>query len=426
MRVLRRGAGRRPTTVASDPENLEDPGHRLARAVSAGPDVFARLLAEPGFLASASPEMLGPLLWAAGPQAYDAVRVYRRVRPLLGPDVSANAAYLNEAAQALTGAPLAAGPGIRPVYRTRLTSVRRDDALLRWTGHAALAGAAALGTVTGNGEAGGGRLLLASCSDDNTVRLWNPLTGTALGDPLTCHTGHVYWVAFGTFPDGRLLLASCGADRTVRLWDPLAGAPFGEPLTGHTGAVNMVAFGTVTGDGEAGGGRLLLASCSDDNTVRLWDPLTCEPLGGPLKGHTDRAWELTFSTAADHRLLLVSSGFDRTIRFWDPLTQSELGDPLEQPPSMLASGTTPDGRPLLATGNQQGAVRVWDPLSRTLVCEPLTGHPRKVGGVAFGTTPDGQFVLAASTQDDSVRLWEPLTGTPVGEPLYGHTGYGFS
>ena len=60
---------------------------------------------------------------------------------------------------------------------------------------------------------------LASASDDGTVRLWDPATGTAQAT-LTGHTGGVSAVAFS--PDGQLL-ASAGSDRTVRLWDPATG-----------------------------------------------------------------------------------------------------------------------------------------------------------------------------------------------------------
>ena len=100
------------------------------------------------------------------------------------------------------------------------------------------------------------------------MRLWDPATGAPVGEPLTGHTGQVVSVAFGTGPDGRLLLASGSDDKTVRLWDPATGAPVGEPLTGHTEGVVSVAFGT------GPDGRPLLASGSPDGTVRLWDPAT--------------------------------------------------------------------------------------------------------------------------------------------------------
>ncbi|HEV2374025.1 MAG TPA: WD40 repeat domain-containing protein, partial [Streptosporangiaceae bacterium] len=397
------------------------------QTADAGPGIFATLVNEPGFLAAADPATLGPLLWATGPQAYDAVRAYRRARPLLGGDVNANAAYLAEATRALTGAHLAAGAGVRPLYRTHLAAARRDDTLFTLSGHNGMVGAVAFGTARGDGEAGEGRLLLASCSDDRTVRLWDPLTGMSVGGPLTGHSGDVYWVAADNAPDGRLILASGGLDRTVQLWDASTGVPIGEPLTGHTGAVYMLAFATVKRDTEAGGGRWLLASASEDTTLRIWDPLTGMPIGEPLTGHNDVVWSVTFATAPDGVPFLVSASWDGTVRFWDPLTQSQSGDPLEEPGvRVVAPATSPDGRFLLATGNIDGAARVWDLSSRTLVSGPLASHSHHVGAVAFATTPDGQFLLATTAHDDPVRLWDPLTGTPVGEPLTPRWGYGYA
>jgi len=73
-------------------------------------------------------------------------------------------------------------------------------------------------------------------------------------------------VAAVPLPEGRTLLASGGADTTIRLWDPVTGTPLGEPLTGHTGAVNAVAAAELDG-------RPVVISGSNDATVRVWDPV---------------------------------------------------------------------------------------------------------------------------------------------------------
>ena len=104
--------------------------------------------------------------------------------------------------------------------------------------------------------------LLASASDNSSVRLWDPNT-RALQRILKGHSDWVRAVAFR--PDGQLL-ASASDDRSVRLWDPTTGA-LRNTLTGHSGGVRGVAFSS---DGQ------LLASASEDYEVRLWHTQTGE------------------------------------------------------------------------------------------------------------------------------------------------------
>jgi len=94
---------------------------------------------------------------------------------------------------------------------------------------------------------------------------WAALQPSPMQVALTGHTGWVSSLAALTLADGRCLLASGSSDQTVRLWDPTTGRAVGAPLTGHTHLVTSLAVLTLAD------GRCLLASGSDDGTIRLWD-----------------------------------------------------------------------------------------------------------------------------------------------------------
>lgn len=101
---------------------------------------------------------------------------------------------------------------------------------------------------------------LASGSENNTVKLWNPATGRELAT-LSGHTGGVRSVAFS--PDGTRL-ASGSWDKTVKVWDAATGRELAT-FSGHTEAVTSVAF-------SPDGARL--ASGAGDHTVKSWDAVT--------------------------------------------------------------------------------------------------------------------------------------------------------
>ena len=244
--------------------------------------------------------------------------------------------------------------------------------------------------------------LLATAGDDTMVRLWYPVTGQPVREPLSGHTSPVLAVRFS--PDGHLL-AAVSQDGSVRLWDPATGRPVPEPLPGHAD-VTALAFSP---------NGCLLATGSYHGPLRLWDPATGRPVGEPLTGHTDYVYAVVFSPDGH---LLTSASQDRSVRLWDPATGRPVRDPLTgHTDDVYAVAFSPDGR-LLASAGADNTVRLWDSATGRPVREPLTGHTGIVTALAF--SPDGRL-LASGSYDGSVRLWDPATGRPVRDPLTSDT-----
>ena len=96
---------------------------------------------------------------------------------------------------------------------------------------------------------------LASCCDDNTIKIWDTISGRCLMT-LEGHTNYVPFVIQLT--DGRLVSGS--RDSTIKIWDTISGICL-MTLEGHTDVVNCV---TQLTDGR-------IVSCCDDDTLRIWN-----------------------------------------------------------------------------------------------------------------------------------------------------------
>ena len=259
---------------------------------------------------------------------------------------------------------------------------------------------------------------IISGSFDKTVRLWDSKTGQPIGQPLQGQGSSVYSVAFS--PDGQRIVSG-SSDNTVRLWDARTGQPIGQPLQGHGDSVLSVAFSP---DGQR------IVSGSRDKTVRLWDARTGQPIGQPLQGHGSWVTSVTFSP--DGQRIASGSGndgfpssYDNTVRLWDARTGQPIGQPLQGHGNSVYSVAfspvriaTPKGLGyVIVSGSYDRTVRLWDARTGQPIGQPLQGHGDKVNSVAF--SPDGQRIVSGS-EDKTVRLWDARTGQPIGQPLQGH------
>ncbi|WP_225826530.1 WD40 repeat domain-containing protein [Streptomyces naphthomycinicus] len=276
-----------------------------------------------------------------------------------------------------------------------------------------------------------GRVMLASAGGEGAVRLWDVYTGQLVGEPLTGHVGRIFGICAlpGDRPDRPVRLATAGTDGTVRIWDPLAGEQLGRPLTGHQGWVWAVCGLPATPDGGIAEGTLL-ASCGDDRTVRVWDLRTGEQVGAPLTGHTSTVFCVCVLPDPDHpgHSLLASAGSDGVVRTWDPATREEVGEPITGYPGSLLTvcavpGHGDDGRTLLATTGYDGTIVLWDPATREPVGYPLASDAGPAWGVCVlpSQEPDGPALLATTGSDGTVRVWDPTAGQPTDSRVIRHT-----
>ncbi|KAG8752765.1 hypothetical protein FRC12_011801 [Ceratobasidium sp. 428] len=229
---------------------------------------------------------------------------------------------------------------------------------------------------------------LASGSADKTLRLWNTETGELVAGPLEGHTRTIMSILFSL--DGHLVVSGSD-DCTVRIWDARTGKTAKESIRLGSEAESMA---LIPGGKVAVGGSYShknVTICDIDSGTVLFE----------WAGHTSRV--VSLSCSPDGRIL-ASGSHDDTIRLWDPASGQPIGQPLRVPgPTVKWMGFSPDGRYLAASSGLY-SIRVWDTETGRMCGEPLPSHMKEyVEGAAF--TPDGNRLVSAY-HDGTVNIWD--------------------
>lgn len=217
------------------------------------------------------------------------------------------------------------------------------------------------------------RGLIASGSEDKTIKLWDGRTGRLL----RTFNGHELGVTAVAFSADERLIASGSADKTVRLWDAAQGGRPLRSLAGHSENITAIAFSN-------DGGRIV--SGSDDRSLKLWDVSTGRRLLN-FTGHRESVVAVSFSP--DGRRL-ISGSKDGTLRIWNAASGRLLRSFVIRG-GIAVMAVSPDGTHALTVG-PLGKAEHWDTTSGQLLQTFSSKETSSVAAVAFS---QGQQAILA-------------------------------
>ncbi len=237
--------------------------------------------------------------------------------------------------------------------------------------------------------------IIASASDDKTIKLWNLQTGEFI------HTffGHSATVdAVAISPDGRMMVSG-SFDRKVIEWKLDKKAmirefyrDFGSPYSHRYGSVYSVAFSCDSG---------AIASASGDKSIKLWNQRN-GALVQKLSGHSDKVLSVSFRPQS---MMLASGSADKTIKMWLVGIGESVRTFVGHSDWVYAIAFSQDGK-MIVSGSADATVKLWNVDTGELI-NTLRGHSDAVISVAI--SPDRE-TMASGSRDGTVKLWNLQTG----------------
>ncbi|KIL69868.1 hypothetical protein M378DRAFT_157107 [Amanita muscaria Koide BX008] len=183
------------------------------------------------------------------------------------------------------------------------------------------------------------------------------------------------------------------AKRAAMQSDWVPRAPAAHVLTGHRAAVTRVAFHPQYS---------ILASASEDATVKIWDWETGE-FERTLKGHTKSVVDVDF----DHKgHLLVTCSNDLFIKIWDSQNDWKNTKTFPGHEHSVSTVRFMPGDQHIVSASRDKTIRIFDVASTHLI-RTIAGHTE---WVRFAVpSDDGKYIISGS-KDQTVRLWDAQTG----------------
>ncbi|MGI5459043.1 caspase family protein [Streptomyces sp. CA-249302] len=302
------------------------------------------------------------------------------------------------------------------------------------------------------------RPVVLSRREENGVHIHDIATRVSAGGPMVGHTSGVQRATLARIA-GRTLVASLAYDDTVRVWDLDTASALNPPLEGMTRTNDASRLRPSPALGTVDGAPVVVTAFTRE--VRVWDIGTMSPLGEPLCGVDRNLPAADIVTASDGGSMVVTGSLFGGVRFHDLDTGAQIAPHITSGnfelfhsaaarvndetvivtsswseadawtlvprrrlgkrfgTSWRASLHAVDGTAVVVSVAGDFTLHAWDPRTQAPVCQPMSGHTSRVLDLRAVRLGDREL-LASASLDGTVRLWDLRTGESVGEPLTGH------
>ncbi|EFA81763.1 hypothetical protein PPL_05758 [Heterostelium album PN500] len=240
--------------------------------------------------------------------------------------------------------------------------------------------------------------LLASCSDDRSIRLWSGETGQLVRVFPKLHTDKVTQLAWRNNT-----IITVSRDKRIVMWDEY-GRVISEFANGHSGAVWGV-------DVAGNGNRFVTASW--DGTAIVWDVATKKP-ALTLSAHSPQKLS---ACAYSHNNKWVATGcWGGVLIVWDANTGAELKRFKVSDMTILCIQFSHDDT-MISLSSVDTNTHVYSTTNWTKIAK-LEGHNEAVISARFSS--DSKYLVSCS-DDKTVRVYETAEWTQV-SLMTGHSG----
>jgi len=228
---------------------------------------------------------------------------------------------------------------------------------------------------------------IISSSDDMTIKLWDWDRGFDCTNYFEGHAHYVMQVKFN--PKDTNTFASASLDRSIKVWGLGSPTPH-YTLEGHERGVNCI-------DYYPSGDKPYLLSGADDRTVKIWDYQT-KSVVHSLDGHSHNVCSVLFHPKLP---LIASASEDGTVRIWHSTTyraETTLNYGMERAWALAATKESNT----LACGFDEGLIVIelgsddpvasMDSTGKIVWAKNNEIQTANIRGLASGTSGDGEEI----------------------------------